>query len=199
MTRKRKLRPEELELWKQVARQAEPLHPRQPRPKVDAAGTFKTREEPKKSADDLLKEFEVGAKAPGTGGRHDVAPPVGEGLSRAPVRMDHKKHTRMKRGKLEPEARIDLHGMTLDEAHPALTGFILQSAAMGRRLVLVITGKGRTGGEEGPIPRRRGVLKHQVPQWLRMAPVGPCVLQVSEAHIRHGGAGAYYVYLRRRR
>jgi hypothetical protein len=69
------------------------------------------------------------------------------------------------------------------------------------RLLLVITGKGRGGDREdyGPIPIRRGVLKQQVPGWLTAPPLGPLVLEIREAHQRHGGGGAYYVYLRRPR
>jgi DNA-nicking Smr family endonuclease len=111
--------------------------------------------------------------------------------------MDAKAFSRMSKGKLAPEARIDLHGMTLAEAHPALTGFVLRAQAAGCRLVLVITGKGRPGSDDGPIPRRPGVLRHQVPLWLRQAPLGAVVQQVAEAHVRHGGGGALYVYLRR--
>lgn len=105
----------------------------------------------------------------------------------------------MKRGKLKPESRIDLHGMRLDQAHGALVRFVLSSQASGRRLVLVITGKGKTREEPGPIPTPRGVLKHQVPQWLSLPPLAQAVLQVTPAHQRHGGEGAYYVYLRRGR
>ena len=89
-------------------------------------------------------------------------------------------------------------GMTVAEAHPELIRFILNGWSGGLRLVLVITGKGKPGPDFGPIPQRYGVLKHQVPQWLHMPPLGPCVLQVTEAHLKHGGSGAYYVYLRRR-
>jgi DNA-nicking Smr family endonuclease len=113
--------------------------------------------------------------------------------------MDAKAFGRMKRGKLVPEDRIDLHGMTLDQAHPALVSFVLTSQARGLRLVLVITGKGQREDAYDPMPRRRGVLKSQVPQWLRLSPVAQAVLQVSEAHRKHGGGGAYYVYLRKRR
>ncbi|MGL4321553.1 MAG: Smr/MutS family protein, partial [Paracoccaceae bacterium] len=105
---------------------------------------------------------------------------------------------KMTRGKLAPEARIDLHGMTLSEAHPELISFILNAHSAGLRLVLVITGKGKPKADHGPIPYRTGVLRHQVPQWLRLPPLGPAVLQVSEAHLKHGGSGAFYVYLRRR-
>ena len=104
----------------------------------------------------------------------------------------------MRRGKLAPEARIDLHGMTLAEAHPELIHFILNAQTAGMRLVLVITGKGKRRDDTGPIPQRVGALRHQVPQWLRLPPLGPAVLQITEAHLKHGGSGAYYVYLRKR-
>lgn len=113
--------------------------------------------------------------------------------------MDRKTHTKMKRGKLVPEARIDLHGMTMDRAHPSLTGFIMRAASEGKRLVLVITGKGKDRDEDGPIPIRRGVLRHQVPHWLSVPPLSQLVLQITAAHDRHGGGGAYYVYLKRLR
>lgn len=111
--------------------------------------------------------------------------------------MDTKTFGKLKRGKLVPEARIDLHGMTVDQAHPALTRFILTSQSRGLRLVLVITGKGEQDNPYDPIPRRRGVLKRQVPLWLRMPGLTTAVMDVTEAHIRHGGGGAFYVYLRR--
>lgn len=114
------------------------------------------------------------------------------------VRMDAKTHGRLKRGKLAPEARIDLHGMTAERAHGALRGFILDAAARGQRLVLVITGKGREADPHMG-PARRGVLRNAVPQWLAQPPLGPLVLQLTPAHDRHGGGGAYYVYLKRQR
>jgi DNA-nicking Smr family endonuclease len=121
-----------------------------------------------------------------------------QSLTEAPLRMDAGTHARMQRGKLAPESRIDLHGLTLAEAHPDLVHFILNAHAAGLRLVLVITGKGKLRDDHGPIPQRMGALRHQVPQWLRLPPLGPVVLQVTEAHLKHGGSGAYYVYLRRR-
>ena len=113
--------------------------------------------------------------------------------------MDEKVFGRMKRGKMRPEAKLDLHGQTLASAHPRLIGFIQDAHASGKRLVLVVTGKGKSKQDEGPIPIRRGVLKHQVPAWLAQPPLGAIVLQVTEAHQSHGGGGAYYVYLRRTR
>jgi len=144
-----------------------------------------------------LRPFELGQKRRSTD-QHSLAPTLGEMLSRAPLQMDAKTHGKMTRGKLAPEARIDLHGLTLPQAHPELIHFILNAQALGMRLVLVITGKGKRGDDHGPIPQRMGALRHQVPQWLRLPPIGPVVLQVTEAHVRHGGGGAYYVYLRRR-
>jgi DNA-nicking Smr family endonuclease len=130
---------------------------------------------------------------------HDIAPTLSESLEQAPILMDAKAHARMTRGKLVPEARIDLHGLTLAEAHPDLIRFILNTQSAGCRLVLVITGKGKQKPDHGPIPQRMGVLRHQVPLWLRQMPLGPCVLQITEAHLKHGGSGAFYVYLRRTR
>ncbi|WP_312847271.1 Smr/MutS family protein [Aliiroseovarius sp. M344] len=113
--------------------------------------------------------------------------------------MDRKVFGKMKKGRLSPEGRIDLHGMTIAQAHPVLTRFILDAVAMDRRLVLVITGKGKHRDDGGPIPVRHGVLRHQVPHWLHTMPLRQHVLQIAEAHLKHGGQGAYYVYLRRRR
>jgi DNA-nicking Smr family endonuclease len=110
--------------------------------------------------------------------------------------MDAKTHARMTRGKLAPEARLDLHGMTLAEAHPELIRFLLNAQDQGLRLVLVITGKGKAMFE--PVPRPTGALRHQLPHWLRLPPLNQIVLQVTEAHLKHGGTGAFYVYLRRR-
>lgn len=110
--------------------------------------------------------------------------------------MDAGAFGKLKRGKLRPEARIDLHGMTVSQAHPALVSFVLGAQAAGKRLVLVITGKGRVSDDLAPMPVRTGRLRHDVPRWLMLPPLGPLVLQIAPAHRRHGGEGALYVYLR---
>lgn len=194
---RRRIRPEELELWHQVARSAQRLPGRPNRDENRSPGP-KTK--PVTQAQTApLPSFEIGQAS----GRHSetLAAPmsVGDRLAQAPLQMDAKSFGKLKRGKLLPEARIDLHGMTLDQAHPELNRFILGAQLRGLRLVLVITGKGQREDPYQVMPMRRGVLKQQVPQWLRMAPLSSAVLQISEAHQRHGGAGAYYVYLRRRR
>ncbi|MEO0665344.1 MAG: Smr/MutS family protein, partial [Pseudomonadota bacterium] len=138
-----------------------------------------------------LQPFEIGA-AP----RSESKIPAPKKPSPA---MDAKAYRKLTRGKLKPEARLDLHGLTVDRAHPALIRFILGSHAKGLRLVLVITGKGEGPGEPGPIPYQRGILRRQVPHWLAQAPLGPLVLETAPAGRRHGGEGALYVYLRRQR
>ncbi|MBC7736788.1 MAG: Smr/MutS family protein [Candidatus Saccharibacteria bacterium] len=200
MSRRRTLRPDEQELWQAVARTANPLHPIEPQPALGQPSpeTFSapvTSTVPPKPS---LANFTLGEKSR-KAVIHNLAPSLSDSLTQAPILMDAKAHARMTRGKLVPEARIDLHGMTLAESHPELIRFILNSHAAGFRLVLVITGKGKQKPDHGPIPQRMGVLRHQVPLWLRQIPLAPCVLQISESHLKHGGAGAYYVYLRRPR
>ncbi len=117
--------------------------------------------------------------------------------------LDGRTHTRMKRGQLEPEARIDLHGMSAERANLALQGFVGNALARGLRLVLVITGKGGARRGDGPaapfmLPPP-GVLRRNAPRWLRYGPHGREIVGMWPAHQRHGGEGAMYVYLRRRR
>lgn len=203
MARRRTLRPDEQEIWAAVARTATPLHPgrqlflKEVEVPANAVPLRFDAPAPHGHTHMRLPLFQLGEKAP-PGAKIDLPTSPGDALAAAPLQMDAKTHGKMTRGKLAPEARIDLHGLTLSEAHPELIRFVLNAQSDGLRLVLVITGKGRRGQDLGPIPQRMGVLRHQVPQWLRMPPLGQAVLQVSEAHLKHGGSGAYYVYLRRR-
>lgn len=192
MRRPRHVSSEERALWDRVADTAQPLDPARP---VVLPVPIGKKSKPVISPDPLPR-FQVGQKASHSRA-NDVLPGIAERLSRAPVNMDNKAFGKMRRGKLKPEARIDLHGMTMDQAHPELLGFILNSQAMGRRLVLVITGKGKLRDEGGPMPARHGILRHQVPQWMALPPISSAILQVTPAHLTHGGQGAYYVYLRR--
>lgn len=191
----RGLNPDEKDLWERVAKTATPLEGREVTPTLLAKKPKKAdKNAPETKA---IAAFEVGSATQSSLPGHRLAPSIRSSVGSAPLRMDQKAFGRMKRGKIKPEARIDLHGMRLDQAHGALNAFIHASHAKGRRLVLVITGKGRITSDDGPIPVRAGVLRHQVPDWLSRPPLGVLVLQVSEAHQRHGGGGAYYVYLRR--
>jgi DNA-nicking Smr family endonuclease len=110
---------------------------------------------------------------------------------RAASGLDRRSAEKLRRGELRLEARLDLHGMTQDEAHRALAGFVVRAQEAGKRCILVITGKG--SGERG------GVLRAAVPRWLGEAPLRGRVLATAPAQPRDGGAGALYVLLRRRR
>lgn len=200
MKRRRGLSDDDKKLWDSVARQTEPLAKKRPSaPDLIPAKPSKPLPKTAKAdkAAPVVKPFAVGSKVDHHG-THDLLPSLTEQMGRASIQMDRKTHGKMKRGKLSPEGRLDLHGMTLAEAHPELIHFILTSHSAGKRLVLVITGKGKDRDTGGPIPTRFGVLRHQVPIWLSRPPLGPVVLQVSQASLRHGGTGAYYVYLRRK-
>lgn len=197
MTRRR-LTEDEIALWKKVAAQTARLHTDSGR-RPDGLLKPTPKPSPIKPVHPRapLTDFRIGEKTRNGGASHDLWSGISDQVASSPVQMDRKTFGRLKKGKLGPEGRIDLHGMTMEQAHPALTGFILSAHGKGKRLVLVITGKGKTRRDDGPMPARRGILKHQVPQWLSMAPLSGVVLQVAEAHLKHGGSGAYYVYLRR--
>lgn len=186
---RRGLRPEEEALWREVVQSLRPL-PRQGLvlPQMAPIPPSLPEEKPPPVP---LAPFQLGQAAPLRGPDWALTPPP------APLRMDAKAYGRMLRGKATPEARIDLHGMTLAEAHPALISFVLGAAGRGQRLLLVITGKGRAREDHGPIPQRAGALRQALPGWLNAPPLGPLVLQMAEAHGRHGGGGAFYVYLKR--
>lgn len=117
----------------------------------------------------------------------------------SPIQMDSKTHRKIIKGKMRPEATLDLHGLTLAEAQSELNYLVAGAWARGMRFLLIITGKGKRKPDyEAPIPQRVGVLRHQVPLWLGRAPLNSMVLHVTQAEAKHGGSGAYYVYLRRR-
>ena len=196
--RPRGLTPGERALWEAHARRYKPMAPAAAPERVEAPAP-KAAEPFAARAPEPVAPFRLGERARAMGGTRDMAPSLAEALSRAPLAMDRKAHRAMVRGRAKPEARLDLHGMTLERAHPALAGFVHRAHAEGLRLVLVITGRGRPDDGADVIPRPRGVLRHQVPAWLAQPPLAAMVQQVAPAHRRHGGEGAYYVYLRRRR
>ncbi len=141
------------------------------------------------------------------------APPVLTGFTPKPSSIDTLRDTTpgldrntaraLRRGERSPDARIDLHGMTADRAHGALSAFILASRQRGHRCVLVITGKGRRYTAPSmsgfSMEHSEGVLRRDVPRWLREHPLGGAIVGVYKAHQKHGGDGALYVYLRKAR
>ena len=112
----------------------------------------------------------------------------------APVRLGRRARQRIARGAQPVDGRLDLHGLTQAQAHNALLGFLRAKQARGGRIVLVITGKG--GGDPYG---ERGVLKRQVPLWLRLPEFRNLVAGFEPAGIGHGGEGALYISLRKAR
>ena len=115
--------------------------------------------------------------------------------------LDKASMVQLNRGRRSIEARIDLHGMTRNEAHEALLAFLAGARANGNLHALVITGKGTDGAEDDDLvammTRERGVLRQAVRQWLTLPEFRSHVVSFSEAGARHGGSGALYVRLRR--
>lgn len=119
--------------------------------------------------------------------------------------LDGNTAERLRKGLVDPDARIDLHGMTEEVAHRALLNVLRNAQRHGGRLVLVITGKGaREADPHAPFDMERerssrGVLKTAVPRWLSEPAFAPLIADHRAAHRRHGGSGAMYVYLRKGR
>lgn len=104
--------------------------------------------------------------------------------------LDMASRRRLTSGKYDIDARIDLHGLRQDEAHRQLINFVQSAALRDCRTLLIITGKGRQG---------QGVLRENVPFWLKQPPLSGLILAINEATLRDGGSGALYVRLRRKR
>ncbi|TIR79782.1 MAG: DNA mismatch repair protein MutS, partial [Mesorhizobium sp.] len=106
--------------------------------------------------------------------------------------LDDQTHEKLKKGRLPIEGRVDLHGMTQDEAYSLLLTFLHRAHAGGIRYVLVITGKGSSSGGDG-------ILRRSVPHWLSTPAFRHLVSSHDHAARNHGGSGALYVRLRRTR
>jgi DNA-nicking Smr family endonuclease len=102
---------------------------------------------------------------------------------------------RLARGHVEPDFTVDLHGHSLNAAYWLLDESLARAAARGARLVLLITGK----PPRGEPPATRGKIRAAVGDWLAASPHAGNIAAVRAAHPRHGGAGALYIVLRRRR
>ena len=192
---------EERALWEHTARDLKPLKDKpqrvlarkeEPTPPARAnAARSAPRREPEQGT----------SESPRVQAKHSV-PPLSD--------LDRRKTRRIGSSKVEIEGRIDLHGMRQSEAHAALHRFLRSAHAQDKRWVLIITGKGapldrslsrtmaaadatEVGGEQ------RGVLRRNVPRWLAEPELRSIVVGYSAAAIRHGGEGALYVQLRKRR
>ncbi len=115
--------------------------------------------------------------------------------------LDRKTSRELDKGRLEVEARLDLHGMRQRDAHAELKRFLRAAQARGLKHVLIITGKGASLDRSGSFyeEEQRGVLRNAVPHWLAEPDFAKLVVSVSAAPRRLGGEGALYVRVRRAR
>ena len=185
--RRRRLSDDERTLWHRVTRSVAPLQRARARPEPEEAETVAAH---RKS---LASKGKPAAPARAAPTRAADAPKAAPAL--AP--LDRRSKKRLARGTEPIDARLDLHGCTQNEAHAALLQFLRRAQHEGARYVLVITGKGRFSS--GDISREVGVLRRQVPQWLRLLEFRAYVTGFEDAHIAHGGEGALYVRVRRGR
>ena len=119
--------------------------------------------------------------------------------------LDRRTEQRLMRGKVEIDARIDLHGTGLESARMQLLGFLHRARAEGARLVLVITGKGASpfsrhtlhGRDHFHSPEREGLIRRRATEWFHEPEFRNLVSGFQPAHPRHGGGGAFYVKIRR--
>lgn len=105
---------------------------------------------------------------------------------------------KLKAGNIVPDFTLDLHGHNLDSAHARLMGGMAQARAMGARVVLLIAGRSRPV-DPADRQHRRGAIRAKLLDWLAASEHGDSIAAVRKAHIRHGGAGAIYLVLRRGR
>ena len=113
--------------------------------------------------------------------------------------IDRNTSLKLRKGKIQIECRLDLHGLSQEKARSVLEQCIAVSRSNHLRVLLVITGKGRKKNHESAAPPMSnfGVLRQAVPQWLTEPPLSDFVLAFSPAQPEHGGSGAFYVLLRK--
>jgi DNA-nicking Smr family endonuclease len=170
---KRTLRPDELKVWSLVAGTVHPLPGRNPPEPL--------REPPRAEA-----AAEVAARVPPTAALRPEPVPLRRRLDG----IEPNRRLRIARERDPIAARLDLHGLDQDRARAALEAFLRRAFDEGWRAVLVITGKGVQGD---------GILRRRAPEWLGAPHLAHIVAGLSEAGRRHGGEGALYVALKRRR
>ncbi|MGF9759975.1 Smr/MutS family protein [Microvirga sp. 0TCS3.31] len=185
MTRKsrtRQLSPEEKRLWSHVARHVKPMQGKALPP------------EPEPDEKPATAPAPVAMKLP------QALPPLPPAKPALPpmAPVERKTLQALRRGRKDVDSVIDLHGMRQEEAHFALLSFLHRAQGSGHALVLVITGKGGAAVNNGLFDER-GVLRRMVPHWLRLLDLRHLVIGFEEASPQHGGSGALYVRLRRRR
>jgi len=196
MSRRRDLMPDEAKLWHRVARTVRTYGHQKPKlaPEGAQEPPPPVPEIAQKPAPELphltLKRAKAARQSPGPATPRPESRP-------ASLVSDASGHKKVRRGKLDIDGTIDLHGYRQVQAQSALAGFLVRMRASGARCVLVVTGKGRAieAGEDYLTPQP-GVIRRRLPEWLSGQGVREHVSGYASAHPRHGGSGAYYVLLK---
>jgi len=188
MSAPRGLSPAEAALWDKLARTVEPLHPKTVQSPVASVGG--------KAAEHVAPP----ARRPVPGSARKVVrtPAIAPMSEPKASGLDSHWERRLSRQSTEPDFSLDLHGHTLDQAYRRLDAGLLQAKAMGARLVLVVTGKSRPvdAADRG---QKRGAIRAKILDWLAAGQHAQDIAAVRKAHRRHGGEGALYLVLKRRR
>ncbi len=200
--RRRHLSKEDKALWENTAETLKPLKRAKARvhPQSEIAASDRPSDAARRQAMQATEKFIAQQTAKQAKPVMDISPAKAPPLSD----FDRKAARRLRGGRIEIEARVDLHGLRQGEAHAALRRFLMSCHARGLRWVLVITGKGaprRRGDDDDGYTSRfgadeRGVLKRNVPMWLAEPELRAIVVSFTAAAIQHGGEGALYVQLR---
>jgi DNA-nicking Smr family endonuclease len=178
---------EEVELWERVAESVRPLRRRPKKPAPPALTAKPAPVEPQ-------PEPKAKAKPPAASPK-PLPPPA---PTPAPLAsLDRRTRSKITRGKVPIDARLDLHGLTQAAAHQRLRHFLAEAHVTGVRMALVITGKGAPDAER--LGEERGVLRRVVPGWLGSGEFRALVIGFEPAGRRHGGEGALYVRIRSRK
>lgn len=194
MSDERNMKPEDAALWAKVAASVDERFADKP----DAQAFAR-----------MARQVTARKKPPATPPK--VAAPVPPPRPASPKRpgpggLDRRTRQKMLRGNVAIEATLDLHGLSVREAHAELRAFLVSCRRRGLRTVRVVTGKGAApfvrhtlhGYEARHDAAHTGKLRRLLPEWLHEPDIAPHVAGFAPAHPRHGGGGAWYVRLRRR-
>lgn len=105
-----------------------------------------------------------------------------------PKTLDVNQDKRVRRGHIKIDRKIDLHDMTQDLAKATLHRAIMRASNRNHHCLLIVTGKGLRG---------EGVLRRNFPAWISDSTIRPLIASYSPAHIKHGGSGAWYIFLKK--
>lgn len=188
----RGLSAEEAALWAQVAATVTPLEPR----RATRAVPQPVAVEPQAAI--ALPPRKVRGRVP-PAPPAAPPPPAARRTLDATGGLDASWERKLARASIAPDVTIDLHGHTLDTAHARLDSGLTQAAAIGARLVLLITGRPRPSDDHASRGDRRGAIRAKVLDWLATGSHSGRIAAVRAAHPRHGGSGALYIVLRRPR